>query len=161
MRAIQPSVLNDKTDWKLTPISTEQATGYELSWTEAGQLVQLNGARHVYVTAADGSRRVRLLEDDEYDAFVTACGKSDAVMVSRLLNNDTVSLWRLNPSTGELKRITNGDTDQAPSCTPDGKWVIYTAPSSGDNAWHIFKVSTDGGAPVEVSDTRRKVEQAA
>ncbi len=35
-----PPVLGDKIDWKLTSVSTEQATGYGISWTAAGRLLQ-------------------------------------------------------------------------------------------------------------------------
>jgi Tol biopolymer transport system component len=34
------------------------------------------------------------------------------------------------------------------SCTPDGKWVVYAAI---ENVTHIFKVSIDGGTPVELA----------
>jgi Tol biopolymer transport system component len=76
-----PTVLNDKIDWKLTPISTEQATGYDLSWTAAGKLLQLDSSNHPYVTSGDGSNRVHLLENDSLVARVTACGPGDMVVL--------------------------------------------------------------------------------
>ena len=79
-----PPVLNDKIDWKLTPISTEQATGYGLSWTAAGKLLQRDAAFHIYATGADGRNRVRLLENDDVDLDTTACGSGDTVVISRV-----------------------------------------------------------------------------
>ncbi|MGO9127409.1 MAG: protein kinase domain-containing protein [Terriglobales bacterium] len=149
-----PAVLNDKIDWKLTPISTEQATGYDLSWTAAGKLLQIDAAYRFYVTAGDGSGRARLLENDDSDFRPTACGPGDLVIVSRVLESNTASLWRLNLATGELKQLTFGKDDEIPSCTPDGKWMVYRAFVAGDSVVHIFKVSIDGGAPVELAKGR-------
>jgi Tol biopolymer transport system component len=44
-----PTVINDKIEWKLAPISTEQATGYSLSWTATGKLLQVDSAGHALV----------------------------------------------------------------------------------------------------------------
>ncbi len=146
-----PAILNDKVDWKLTPISTEQATGYEISWTAAGKLLQRDAAFHIYVTAGDGSSRVRLLENDDLAFDPNACGLGDVVVVSRVLENNTRHLWRLNVATGELKQVTFGKDEEWSSCTPDGKWVVYPGFLATDDVQHIFKVSIDGGAPVELA----------
>jgi len=146
-----PSLLNDKIDWKLTPVSTEQATGYGLSWTAAGKLLQRDVAWHIYSTAGDGANRVRLLENDDVIIDAKACGAGDIVIVSRLLERNTPNLWRLNTATGEVKQLTFGKDEETGSCTPDGKWVFYSGPQANDNIEHIFKVSIDGGVPLELA----------
>jgi Tol biopolymer transport system component len=146
-----PPVLNDTIDWKLVPISTEQATGYSLSWTASGKLLQYDGANRVFITGGDGSDRVRLLENSGMSFSPSACGPRDVVIVSRLLENNTANLWRLSLESGELKQLTFGNDDEATSCTPDGKWVVYSGFSATDSARHIFKVSTDGGPPAELA----------
>jgi len=146
-----PATLNDKVDWKLTPISTEQATGYGLSWTGSGKLLQADGSHHVYITGGDGSNRVRLLADSEMTFSPSACGPGDVVIVSRVLENNEADLWRINVATGELKQLTFGKDDEAGSCTPDGKWIVYAGFTSTDSVQRIFKVSADGGAAVELA----------
>jgi len=143
-----PAVLNDKIDWKLTPISTEQATGYNLSWTAGGKLLQEDGAYRVFVTRGDGADRVRLLENAEVALEPTACGPGDMIVVSRVLEDNVPHVWRLNTATGELKQVTLGKWGNRSSCSPDGKWVVYRGYE--DNEDHIFKVSIDGGTPVEL-----------
>jgi eukaryotic-like serine/threonine-protein kinase len=59
-----PAHLSDKIDWKLTPTSTEQIAGRFLSWTATGKLIQIDGAWHAYISAADGSERVPLVENE-------------------------------------------------------------------------------------------------
>ena len=146
-----PAVLNDKIDWKLSPISTEQATGYGLSWTGAGKLLQQDASYRIYVTGADGSNRVRVLEDNGVAFSPSSCGAGDLVIVSRVLENNAPNFWRLNMATGETKQLTFGKDEEVASCTPDGKWMLYSGPAATDNLYHIYKVSTDGGEPVELA----------
>ena len=146
-----PAVLNDKIDWKLTPISTEQATGFSLSWTGGGKLLQVDTASHAYVTNSDGSNRVHLLENDPLVTDVTACGPGDAAVLAILSEDNQVQLWRLNVATGELKQLTFGRFDRSSSCTPDGKWAVYESFIAADSVARIFKVSTDGGKPFELA----------
>jgi Tol biopolymer transport system component/predicted Ser/Thr protein kinase len=144
-----PVLLNDKVDWKLAPISPEQAADFAFSWTAAGKLLQMDLALHIYLSAADGSGRVRLLESDEAIGAGTACGPGDAIVVSRILEGNTPNLWLLNVATGELKQLTFGKSEVLSSCTPDGQWVVYRGFVPKDDVPHIFKVSVDGGAPVQ------------
>jgi Tol biopolymer transport system component len=44
---------------------------------------------------------------------------------------------------GKLKRLTQEDWALSPHCSPDGRWVIYNAPTK--NA--ILKISIEGGMP--------------
>jgi serine/threonine protein kinase/Tol biopolymer transport system component len=149
-----PAQLNDKIDWKLSVISTEQATGYALSWTTAGKLLQQDASFHIYVTGADGSNRVRVLEDNGAAFAPRSCGSGDLIIVSRVLENNAPNLWRVNMATGETKQLTFGKDEEVGSCTPDGKWMLYSGPAPSDSLQHIYKVSTDGGEPMELAKGR-------
>jgi eukaryotic-like serine/threonine-protein kinase len=146
-----PSILNDKIDWKLTPISHEQATGYWLSWTGSDKLLQKDLVNHVYSTGPDGGSRVGLLENSPLVFNPTSCGRGNVAIVSIVSEQNTANLWRLNTTTGELKKLTFGKDEEFSSCTPDGKWMAYASFSASDNVNHILKVATDAGAPVELA----------
>jgi len=149
-----PAQLSDKIDWKLTPITLEQqATGNGFSWTADGHLLQIDASFRLYESAADGSNRTRLLESDQADFSASACGPGTLAVVSRLNSDENrVALWRLDTASGELKQLTHGKDDEgAAPCTPDGKWLVYTGYKEGDSTLHIFKVSTDGGDPVDLA----------
>ena len=146
-----PGALNDKIDWKLAPISNEQATGYSLSWSGTGKLLQQDSAFHTYVTAGDGSNRTRLLESGDFSFLPTGCGPGDVMVVSRVTETNAPNLWRVNTANGELKQLTSGKDDEGASCTPDGKWVVYVGPQPTDTVAHILKTSIDGGTPVELA----------
>jgi Tol biopolymer transport system component len=148
--ADSPPVLNEKTDWKFTRISTEQATGYDLSWTGSGKMLQRDAAMHLFMTNADGGDRVRLLDNDGVDFGANGCGAGDFAVVGRVLEENQPNLWRLNVATGELKQLTSGIDIEKGFCTPDGKWVVYNEDIGGGRGT-IFKLSVDGGAPVELA----------
>ena len=124
-----PPVLNDKIDWKLTPISTEQATGYALSWTAAGQAPAAGcSVSRLHDWRRTAANRVRLLENDDVVFDPNVCGSGNIIVVARVLENNAPNLWRLNIVTGELKQLTFGKDEEKGSCTPDGKWVVYNGP---------------------------------
>jgi serine/threonine protein kinase/Tol biopolymer transport system component len=146
-----PAVLSDKIDWKLTPISTQQATGYDLSWTATGKLLQKDVSWHIDETAADGSDRIRLLQNDSLLFSATPCGPGDLVVVGRVLEDNKPNLWLLNTVSGELKQLTFGIDVEKGDCTPDGKWLLYAEGAASDGVGHIYKVSTFGGTPAELA----------
>ena len=146
-----PNDLNDKVDFNLTPISTEQATGYNLSWTAAGKLLQVDSARHAFVTGANGANRVHLLENDPLVTEATACGSGDLVVLVMVTEDNAQQVWRINIATQELKQLSFGKADYGASCTPDGKWAVYMGSATTDKVAHIFKISIEGGGPVELA----------
>jgi len=146
-----PAVLNAKIDWKLTPISTAQATGYHLSWTAAGKLLHSGPASHLFINAVDGSNSDRLLESDEMMDAPTVCGPGDVIVLSKFSENNTFNLWQLNAATRELKQLTSGKLETDAACSPDGKWVVYLGFVATDSVAHIFKISIDGGTPVQLA----------
>ncbi len=68
----------------------------------------------MYATAADGSGRVRLLENDFIDRDPAACGSGDLIVLSRVVEGTNFNLWRLNVADGELKRLTFGIGEVSP-----------------------------------------------
>jgi len=145
-----PAVLNDKIDWKFTPASTQQATGYDLAWTATGKLLQKDMSWHIDETAADGSNRIRLLESDSLLFSAMPCGPGDLVAIGRALEDNKPNLWLLNTVSGELKQLTFGIDVEKGDCRPDGKWLLYAEDASGDGIGHIYKMPTTGGTPTEL-----------
>jgi eukaryotic-like serine/threonine-protein kinase len=146
-----PAALTDKIAWKLTPISTQQATGYDLSWTAKDKLLQKDASWHFFETASDGSNRVRLLENDSLLFSAASCGAGDMIVIGRVLDDNKPNVWRLNTVSGELRQLTFGIDIEKGDCTPDGKWLLYAEGGASDGVGHIYKVSTEGGVPFEMA----------
>jgi len=92
-----------------------------------------------------------LLENDDVILYASSCGPGDFLVVSRILERNTPNLWRFNAVTGELKQLTFGKDEEKGFCTPDGKWVVYNDSQQNDGVGNIFKISIDGGTPVELA----------
>jgi serine/threonine protein kinase len=60
------------------------------------------------------------------------------------------SVWRRNSVDGNLKRITEAGHDESPLCSPDGRFVFYVAGTFVGGK--VMKVSSEGGAPVGLTD---------
>ncbi|MFZ1919833.1 MAG: protein kinase [Terriglobales bacterium] len=146
-----PATLNDKVDWKLTPISGEQATGYDVAWTGEGKLLQRDFAARPYITGADGSNRSHLVQGDVLVTSVNACGPGDSAVLDVITEGNTLQFWRLNSATGEFKQVTSGKLDQYASCTPDGKSMVYQDTAPADGVARIYKVSADSGEQAELA----------
>jgi serine/threonine protein kinase/Tol biopolymer transport system component len=143
-----PHELNDKVDWKLTMISSEQTAGRNgLSWTWSGKLLQLDGANRLFITDAQGGERTQLADENQGLLEVAACGNSDWVLESRMAADRTANVWKLNAATGETAQLTNTKLAGSLSCTPDGKLVVY----EDYGAQAIYKMAVDGGSLKEVA----------
>ncbi len=144
-----PASLTARTNLALKPITTAQATGFSLSWLGDGRLLQVDQLLHAYVTASDGSNRTLLLGKDDLTFTLAACGTGGVAILARFLENNTQNLWRLDLDTGDLKQISDGQYDDSPSCTPDGKWVTFVR--FGNGPARVMKVSSDGGPSMELA----------
>jgi eukaryotic-like serine/threonine-protein kinase len=145
-----PRILNEKADWKWRQVSSESGAGEHVSWSGNGKLLEVDSSYHAFVSASDGTNRIRLFDEDEIVTIPMGCGPADTVVVSKDSGAGPGLLWRMNISTGESKQLTFGLSEFVSDCTPDGKWVVYIAPSPDDSSLHLFKLSIEGGTPSEL-----------
>ncbi len=149
-----PAVLNDKIKWKFAAVSDEQTAVWDVSWTATGKLLERDDAFHTYIASADGSHRVRLLENDNVNFDSRACGLGENVIISRVLEDNNPNLWLFNLQTGALRQVTFGGDVEKGSCTPDGKWLVYNdevKEAGGQTVGYIFKLSLEGDKPIELA----------
>jgi Tol biopolymer transport system component len=80
----------------------------------------------------------------------TACQKTGDVVFSVIDPSGRDSLWRVDSKGNNLKQLTNGVEDERPSCSPDGKFVVYqdAAPVPG----RLMRVNLDGGSPTAIGN---------
>jgi serine/threonine protein kinase/Tol biopolymer transport system component len=77
-----------------------------------------------------------------------ACDKGGGFVLTIIDNSGHASIWRAGADGVNLKQITSGPEDERPSCSPDGKFVVYQAVLPGPV--RIMKVGIDGGSPVPI-----------
>jgi serine/threonine protein kinase len=61
----------------------------------------------------------------------------------------TLNIWRMDAGGGNLKQLSDGNQDDYPVCSPDGKSVFYSDIASGSK---LTRVALDGGKPERLSE---------
>ena len=93
---------------------------------------------------ADGSDQRQLTEGafDDQGAHVSLDTRYIVFTSNR---TGTQHIYRLDIDGNNLKQLTNGTGEWAPSFSPDGRWVIFNA---NNGSW---KVPSDGGESVQLT----------
>jgi dipeptidyl aminopeptidase/acylaminoacyl peptidase len=64
------------------------------------------------------------------------------------------NLWKVNSSGGWPIQLTQSDERQYSAVwSPDGKWIVYQQDQAGNELWDLFAVPSDGGEPVNLTNT--------
>jgi len=63
-----------------------------------------------------------------------------------------MNVWRVDVDGGTPVRLTDAYFAGLPHCSPDGRWVYYSAAGDKEVYRSGWKVAIEGGAPVRVTD---------
>ena len=127
----------------------------EPSLSPDGSEIAFASGGDIWTVPAEGGTARLLVTDPATESrpIYSPDGKQLAFVSTRTGAGD---IYLLTLATGELKRLTWSDqTDQLDGWSRDGKWVYFT--SAADDIAHlpdIFRVSVEGGTPLEVSRER-------
>jgi eukaryotic-like serine/threonine-protein kinase len=127
-----------------TAISSGQADGGWLRWSDDGKLFFSDNDFHAFSMNPDGSARVRLPDRDTNAATPIPCGPG--AFVIGLLRDNNLNLFRY--AGGEVKQLTFERDAEEPICTKDGSTVYYDDNFEGPA---LKRVSTSGGTPQVVA----------
>ena len=124
---------------------------FGLAWPTPDQIIYsfyASGATRLATSSADGSNARDLPVNIGAPLFPFACGDGQHIVFGLNRPQQGVSVWRGDLSAGDLKQLSNGTADAWPTCSPDGKTVLYSD-VAGDHS-NLMKVSIDGGTPVRI-----------
>jgi Tol biopolymer transport system component len=124
-----------------------------LSVMPNGRIVYVSresGFNDIWIMDGDGKNQKQLTANagNNVHPWVTPDGRHIVFVSTR--ESLRRSIWRMDPDGGNLKRLTDGPGDIFPQSSPDGRWVVFYSTRSG--ALRLWKVSIDGGVPVQLSD---------
>jgi eukaryotic-like serine/threonine-protein kinase len=123
-----------------------------LAWLSADKIVYsyyTSGAVRLASVSPDGSN-VRDISPSVQSAFwLSACGDGLHFVFGMSNGRGGVSIWRADADGANVKELTTGGIGAEPSCSPDGKFVVFLD-VLGDTT-RLAKVDIDGGAITEVS----------
>jgi DNA-binding winged helix-turn-helix (wHTH) protein/Tol biopolymer transport system component len=109
--------------------------------TSDGHLFSSGGDGKVWIVKSDGQREAF---SDLHDVWwLETCG---GLVLFTSFEAKTVTLIRVNGDGSHLLKLFSGDLSY-PGCSPDGKFTYYVNRHRPQKVWRI---STDGGPPVEI-----------
>jgi Tol biopolymer transport system component len=122
--------------------------------------VEANNDRIVFTSAANGTN-VLAVTDMNGSSITTvsppgqftgsgAISRDGRYVVLDLLKGGDANIWVADSNGANLRQLTHGNADERATFSPDGRFVYFQRWSEGK--MHLFKVSFDGGEPVQVSD---------
>lgn len=125
------------------------------AWLPDGKIVyrsHADGSSTLWLMDADGSGRRQLTADAQV-SHRGLCASPDGKHVAfASWRGGKQNLWRADVDSGNLTRLTNGDGEAYPSCSTDGRWVVYQN-GLGIGKPTLWRVSLSGGAPEQLLET--------
>jgi len=134
-------------------IKSEAGRFNEIIWLPGGRLAYTSnagGSSDIWTMNADGSgiRQLTVGANARLGLTVTADEKQLVFAAER---DGKYNLWRVDIDGLNLTRITNGDGEFYPQCTPDGLWIVY---QSGGNNPKLWKMPIGGGESTAITETK-------
>jgi Tol biopolymer transport system component/predicted Ser/Thr protein kinase len=126
---------------------------FGLVWTEEGRLAYASlasGGRELWVVDADGSHPRQLTSNADLQFFSTPSSCPDGSIVFASGAIGSADIWSIDQDGGNRKQLTREGTNGAPSCSPDGKWVVFNSSRGGD--YTLWRVPLRGGTPEQLTD---------
>jgi serine/threonine protein kinase/Tol biopolymer transport system component len=134
-----------------SPAAAQIKNAFVFGWASNGDLYFDSGGDIVHMSV-DGSNKTTLLSDPA-SQIVRPIGCSGGRYIlfswSGHAGLNKTNIWRANADGSDPKKLTDGQIDVAPLCSPDGKWAYY----QDFNRNQIMRVSIEGGKPEAVPGT--------
>jgi serine/threonine protein kinase len=117
----------------------------DIHWLNDHELlfVQPDGLLRI---AMDSAKQTQLFTDADAsfgESTVCAEGRTVVVVMISRQGGNRANLWRMDADGANLKKLTEGEADVAPICSPTGKWLYYF--DLKNNRW--MRLSFEGGSP--------------
>lgn len=122
----------------------------EIIWLPDGRIAYTSnagGTSDIWTINADGTN-VRQLTVGANARLGLAATTDQKHLIFSAERDGKYNLWRIGIDGSGLTRITNGDGEYYPQCTPDGMWIVY---QSGGNFPTLWKLPTSGGEAIQLT----------
>jgi len=126
---------------------TSRQTSWGADWTADGKLLLDLNYAIVTIDPATGEKAVlRAHDGNAFAVLPRVCTDGKSVVFTA--GAFTQNIYRMDPNGSNLKRLTSGQRDLVPLCSPDSRSVYYA--DLGDTA-HVMRVPIEGGASESIS----------
>jgi eukaryotic-like serine/threonine-protein kinase len=121
-------------------------------WTPNDKIIYTyytSGSIQLASASPDGSNVHDIAPSVVTPNWLSSCGDGRHFVFNMGHGTDTSSIWRSDMDGSNLTQLSSGKIAGQPSCSPDGKFVVYA--EVGGNSTHVMRVGIDGGTPSAVS----------
>ena len=126
-------------------ITSGGAAVSRLSWMPNTGIVYQNSNGELLVVRADGSNQMLLTPNERSNYWPEACGDGRFVVFASY-RNEKVNVWRMDADGSNPTQLTNEGFASLPTCSPDGKWVVYARL----NDMSVWRIPIQGGTPTQL-----------
>jgi len=126
-----------------------------LSWMPNGGIVYSNMNGELVSLRPDGSNRTVIAPGEQNNSSPAACGDGRYVVFSSF-RNEKLNVWRIEEDGSNPTQLTNEAFAGFPSCSPDGRWVVYDLTIS-ESMW---RMPVQGGVPTQLKTPNRNSPRA-
>ena len=148
---VVPGTGNDATAQQIT-FGRNGKEGYGgLAWISDNRIVyasSASGSPEIWAVDADGNHSKQLTHEANFGALADFQACTDRYLV---IASYQPGIWRFDADGSNPKQLTTFDNDFYPTCSPDGKWVVFGSIRSGSVST-IWRVPIDGGKPQQLTD---------
>ncbi|MBZ5515009.1 MAG: serine/threonine-protein kinase [Acidobacteriia bacterium] len=131
-------------------ITSGGAAVFRLSWMPNGGVVYQNSNGELFAARVDGSGQTLLTPNERNNYLPEACGDGRFV-VFQSYRNEKMNVWRMDADGSNPTQLTNEALAGFPTCSPDGKWVLYGRPSD----MSVWRIPIQGGTPTQLKIQNR------
>jgi Tol biopolymer transport system component/predicted Ser/Thr protein kinase len=126
---------------------------FGLIWTAGGRISYgslSSGRRELWVMDAEGrdARQLTTGADLQFFSTPASCPDGSILFASGVFG--AANIYRISAEGSNRRQLTSEGTNGAPSCSPDGKWVVFNASRGGD--YTLWRVPLEGGTPEQITD---------
>lgn len=136
-------------------IASETSLLSPLELTSDDRLIFLSnadGGSNLWTMRTDGSDRRQITADAQAD-MRGICAAPDAKRIVFVSSRSGKSnLWRVDTNGENLTRLTGGEREAYPVCSPDNQFVIYQKGFGAGIKSTLWKVSINGGDSIRLTD---------
>jgi Tol biopolymer transport system component/tRNA A-37 threonylcarbamoyl transferase component Bud32 len=131
-------------------ISSGEVAVSNLSWMPDGSIIYQNRNGELFAVRADGSNPTLLTPNERSNYSPQACGDGRFIVFVSY-RNEKVNVWRMDADGSNPTQLTNEGFAVNPTCSPDGKWVVY----GRMNDMSAWRIRIEGGTPAQLKIQNR------
>jgi len=128
-------------------LAMEGSPSYEVGWTRDGRLLMSVANTGVTLLNPDSGAKTPLFSQIHFPGFAHSCPDGQLVFMALASSKIHAHVYRADADGGNVKELTSGKFDFAPTCSADSKSVFYQ-----DADAKFDRVALDGGASQQYPD---------